>query len=545
MVDLYVDWCRQYPIISIEDGCAEQDWHGWKLLTQALGDKVQLVGDDVFVTNPEILKKGIAEGVGNALLVKLNQIGTVTETLDAMAIAAQAGYRCVSSHRSGETEDSTIADLAVGTGAGQIKTGSASRSDRVAKYNQLLRIEEELGQVRAIRGTIGDQAARQLVPPLLLLILDGWGVSPRRDHNAIALARTPHYDELLARFPASTLEASGTRVGLPEGQMGNSEVGHSNMGAGRVVYQDLTRIDKAIADGEYQLNPLLAHSLDRCRDHHALHLIGLLSDGGVHGHINHAVALIDMAKRAGVQRLYVHAVTDGRDTSPNAGVEYLGELLTHMSGIGLGEIATVSGRYFAMDRDRRWDRIKLAYDVMVHAEGPVADDPIALLRAHYAAGITDEFIPPTVIAPYGAAHPIRDGDSVVCFNFRADRVRQITAALASENFEGFDRRQRRDIHYACLTEYDKTFGLPVAFPPQTFNAHLGEALSNAGLRNLRLAETEKYAHVTYFFNCGIEEPYPGEDRLLIQSPGVATYDLAPAMSAEGIRDAVMRCARST
>jgi 2,3-bisphosphoglycerate-independent phosphoglycerate mutase len=377
-----------------------------------------------------------------------------------------------------------------------------------------------------------------------LLVLDGWGVSPRRDHNAIALARTPHYHELLSRFPSSTLVASGTRVGLPDGQMGNSEVGHTNMGAGRVVYQDLTRIDKAIADGEFQLNPLLTHTLDRCGDDHALHLIGLLSDGGVHSHINHAKALIDMARRAGVQRLFVHAITDGRDTSPNAGVEYLGDLLTHMRNAGLGEIATVSGRYYTMDRDRRWDRIQLAYDVMVHAEGPVANDPMSLLRAHYAAGTTDEFVPPTVIAPYGAAHPIRDGDSVVCFNFRADRVRQITAALTSERFEAFERRGRRDVYYACLTEYDKTFGLPVAFPPQAFNAHLGEALSAAGLRNLRLAETEKYAHVTYFFNCGIEEPYSGEDRLLIPSPKVSTYDLAPAMSAEGIRDALIEDLRA-
>ena len=377
------------------------------------------------------------------------------------------------------------------------------------------------------------------MPPLLLLVLDGWGVSPRRDHNAIALARTPHYRELLSRFPSSTLVASGTRVGLPQGQMGNSEVGHTNMGAGRVVYQDLTRIDKAIVDGELQLNPVLTQAFDRCLDQHAMHLIGLVSDGGVHSHINHAKSLIDMAKRAGVRQLYVHAITDGRDTSPNAGVEYLGDLSNHMAFIGLGEIASVSGRYFAMDRDRRWDRLKAAYDAMVYAEGPVAHDPVALLRANYASGTTDEFVPPTVIARHGTTHPIRDGDSVLCFNFRADRVRQITAALALERFEGFNRRREPNIHYTCLTEYDRKFALPVVFPPQEFTAHLGEALANAGLRNLRLAETEKYAHVTYFFNCGIEEPYSGEDRVLIPSPQVATYDLAPSMSAEGIRDALI------
>ncbi|HYE87485.1 MAG TPA: 2,3-bisphosphoglycerate-independent phosphoglycerate mutase [Vicinamibacterales bacterium] len=373
-------------------------------------------------------------------------------------------------------------------------------------------------------------------PPLVLLILDGWGVSHERDHNAIALARTPNYLELLSRYPSSTLIASGTRVGLPRDQMGNSEVGHTNMGAGRVVYQDLTRIDKAIEDGEFQQNPVLRTALSKVAGTaSALHLIGLVSDGGVHSHIDHAIALLRMARSAGVGRIFVHVITDGRDTSPRSGVEFVGRLRKAMDDTGAGQIATVSGRYFAMDRDRRWDRTKLAYDAITRAEGPRHRDAIAFLTECYARDVTDEFVPPTVI---GEGAPVRDGDAVVCFNFRADRVRQMTAALTQPAFDGF-ARALPDIHYTCLTEYDARFNLPVAFAPQVFREHLGEVLGRSGLANLRLAETEKYAHVTYFFNCGEEQPYPREDRLLIPSPKVATYDLAPAMSAEGITSALV------
>jgi len=376
--------------------------------------------------------------------------------------------------------------------------------------------------------------------PLLLLILDGWGLSHQKEYNAIASARTPNYDQLLARFPSSALVASGIRVGLPEGQMGNSEVGHTNMGAGRVVYQDLTRIDQAIREGEFQKNPVLTSAIERCRNSgHALHLLGLLSDGGVHSHINHALALIEMARRCQVGELYVHAFTDGRDTSPNSGIEFLGRLRDFMTDVGLGQIATVSGRYFSMDRDNRWERTRLAYEAIVHGHGPVAADPIELLASSYSQGITDEFLPATVISTDATRRVIRDGDSVICFNFRADRVRQITAALTGGSFDGFERRRLEDVHYTCLTEYDRRFSLPVAFPPQVFAEHFGEVLGRSGLRNLRLAETEKYAHVTYFFNCGVETPYHGEERLLIPSPKVATYDLAPGMSADGISDALI------
>jgi 2,3-bisphosphoglycerate-independent phosphoglycerate mutase len=378
--------------------------------------------------------------------------------------------------------------------------------------------------------------------PLILLVLDGWGLSPERKHNAIALARTPSYDELTARFPTTELTASGERVGLPDGQMGNSEVGHTNMGAGRVVYQDLTRIDKSIEEGDFFTNEVLTRACDAARgDRHALHLMGLVSDGGVHSHLRHAKALVELAHRRGVKRLFVHAFTDGRDTSPASGVSFVHELRSFMDRLGLGQIASVSGRYFAMDRDKRWDRTTLAFDAVVRGEGPVASDPGELLSQSYGAGTTDEFIAPTVMvsssgAPVG---PIRDGDSVVCFNFRADRVRQLTAALTQSGFDGFARAGRPSVEYACLTEYDPRFGLPVAFTPQEFVAHLGEVLGASGLSNLRLAETEKYAHVTYFFNCGHEEPYPGEDRLLIPSPKVATYDKMPEMSARGIADALL------
>lgn len=378
--------------------------------------------------------------------------------------------------------------------------------------------------------------------PLVLLILDGWGLCRDRTHNAIALARTPTYDALTARYPMTELVASGPRVGLPDGQMGNSEVGHTNMGAGRVVHQDFTRIDNAIADGDFFTNEALTRACDAAGDgRHALHLMGLLSDGGVHSHLRHAQALVDLARQRGVRRLYLHAFTDGRDTSPTSGAAFLHEVQAHMDRVGLGQVASVSGRYFAMDRDKRWDRAQRAFDAAVLGTGPGATDPADVLTRAYAAGTTDEFIEPTVIVtasgdPIG---PVREGDSVVCFNFRADRVRQLTAALTQPGFEGFVREGYPSVAYTCMTEYDVRFGLPVAFAPQTCIGHLGEVLGASGLSNLRLAETEKYAHVTYFFNCGYETPYPGEDRLLIPSPKVSTYDRMPEMSARGVADALI------
>ena len=379
--------------------------------------------------------------------------------------------------------------------------------------------------------------------PLVLLVLDGFGIRAERDHNAIALASTPVYDDLLARYPHAQLIASGEAVGLPAGQMGNSEVGHTNMGAGRIVYQDLTRIDKAIRDGELAANPVLKQSFSRCADGaHALHLIGLVSDGGVHSHQRHLHALIALAGLTRVPRVFVHAITDGRDSSPAGSVRYVPQLEQAMAYAGTGRIASVVGRYYAMDRDKRWPRTEVAYRAMV--EG-VADSkstsPQEAVRLSHAAGITDEFIKPVVIVdsngtPVG---PIREGDSVVFFNFRADRARQLTRALTFDDFDGFARPNRPRVDMTTMTVYDRTYKLPVVFEPQSFSGNFADVLEAAGRSNLRLAETEKYAHVTYFFNCGREEPYAAEDRILVPSQKVATYDLMPEMSAQGIADALV------
>ncbi|MBA2301203.1 MAG: 2,3-bisphosphoglycerate-independent phosphoglycerate mutase [Acidobacteria bacterium] len=378
--------------------------------------------------------------------------------------------------------------------------------------------------------------------PLVLLVLDGFGIRAEREHNAIALARTPVYDALLARYPHARLIASGEAVGLPAGQMGNSEVGHTNMGAGRVVYQDLTRIDKAIRDGDLATNAPLDRAFSRCAaGAHALHFIGLVSDGGVHSHQRHLHALLEVAAAGKVPRVFVHAITDGRDSSPVGSARYIPQLegVLHRTG---GQIATVVGRYHAMDRDQRWERTKLAYDAFVGGiAGRTGRSALDAVQRSHAEGVTDEFVKPVVIVdpdetPIG---PVRDGDSVVFFNFRADRSRQITRALAVDDFEGFARRARPAVHYTTMTEYDRTFTFPVVFDPVSLSGNLADVLEAGGRTNLRLAETEKYAHVTYFFNCGREEPYRGEERILVPSQKVATYDLAPRMSALGITDALV------
>ncbi|HJR59096.1 MAG TPA: 2,3-bisphosphoglycerate-independent phosphoglycerate mutase [Vicinamibacterales bacterium] len=378
--------------------------------------------------------------------------------------------------------------------------------------------------------------------PLVLLVLDGFGIREARENNAVALARKPVYDGLLARYPHAQLIASGEAVGLPAGQMGNSEVGHTNMGAGRIVYQDLTRIDKAIADGDLSTNPALAESYMRCAGgEHALHLIGLVSDGGVHSHQRHLHALLELAAARKLPHVFVHVITDGRDSSPAGSARYIPQLEEVLQRTG-GRIATVIGRYYAMDRDKRWERTRLAYDALA---GGVAEtttrSALDAVRQSHAAGITDEFIKPVVIvdpdnSPVG---PIRDGDSVLFFNFRADRARQITRALALDDFDGFARPARPKVHYTTMTVYDRTFTFPVVFEPQSLTGNFADVLESAGRTNLRLAETEKYAHVTYFFNCGREEPYRDEERILVPSQKVATYDLMPQMSAPGIADTLV------
>jgi 2,3-bisphosphoglycerate-independent phosphoglycerate mutase len=375
--------------------------------------------------------------------------------------------------------------------------------------------------------------------PLVLVVLDGWGLREEREYNAIKLARTPTYLELLDRFPNTSLVTSGESVGLPPGQMGNSEVGHMTMGAGRIVYQDLTRIDKSIRDGDFFEKPSLVETMERCRtNQQALHFIGLVSPNGIHSHEKHLYALIEMAARRKVERVFVHGFTDGRDTSPTGGARFFGELERVMKKAGVGRVASVGGRYYGMDRDRRWDRTKKAYDAIVGAPSPHTKSAVEFIQKSYEAGVTDEFvIPGTVVgaddAPVG---PIRDGDSCVFFNFRADRARQMTRALTFEQFDGFERQPQPKISMTTMTAYDRTFSFPVVFPPQSLSGSFAEVMQGAGQTNLRVAETEKYPHVSYFFNCGIEKPYEGEDRILVPSQKVATYDLAPEMSAQGICD---------
>ncbi|WP_242356987.1 MULTISPECIES: 2,3-bisphosphoglycerate-independent phosphoglycerate mutase [unclassified Anaeromyxobacter] len=377
--------------------------------------------------------------------------------------------------------------------------------------------------------------------PVLLVVLDGWGLRVEREANAIAVAGTPNMDALVHEYPHTAIETSGLSVGLPEGQMGNSEVGHTNLGAGRIVYQDLVRINRAVEDGSFFKNDALLLACRRAKENGAaLHLMGLLSDGGVHSHVEHLYALVELARREGVPRTFVHAFMDGRDTPPKSGLEYMAQLEKRLRDTGYGKVAVVSGRYYAMDRDKRWDRVELAYRALVKGEGQRAPSGVAAMEAAYGRGETDEFVKPTVVVngdgkPVG---PVRDGDAVLFFNFRADRAREITRALAGEGFHDFDRgAPPRLSAYVCMTEYDKTFPYPVAYAPQDLTEIFPEIVSHAGLAQLRCAETEKYAHVTFFFNGGRETVYPGEDRILVPSPReVKTYDEKPEMSAREVTD---------
>ena len=367
--------------------------------------------------------------------------------------------------------------------------------------------------------------------PLLLMILDGWGINPSPDHNAVALAKTPNLTKYLNEYPHVPIRTSGMAVGLPEGQMGNSEVGHLNLGAGRVVYQELTRVTKSILDGDFFTNPTLLDCIAKTKSAGGrLHLAGLLSDGGVHSHNTHLYALLELAKREGLTDVFVHCLLDGRDTPPQSGAEYLAQLETEIVRIGVGTIATVMGRYYAMDRDNRWDRVEQAYNAIVCGEGESRASAKEAIEQSYASGVNDEFVVPVVVAENAT---LNDGDGFIFFNFRSDRAREITRALALDNFDGFDRRSWPKLAgYVCLTEYDATFGLPIAFGSTELVNILGGVLADAGLKQLRIAETEKYAHVTFFFNGGAETPFTGEDRALIPSPKeVATYDQKPEMSA--------------
>lgn len=378
--------------------------------------------------------------------------------------------------------------------------------------------------------------------PLVLIILDGWGISNRREDNAIALARPLYFESLIKEYPLTVLEVSGEAVGLPMGQMGNSEVGHLNIGAGRIVYQELTRINKAIREGQLQKNPTLLGGIRKIRKE-TLHLICLLSDGGVHSHIDHLFAMLELAKQEGIAHVAIHAILDGRDTPPRSGSEYIKRLGRKCSELNFGTIATVSGRYYAMDRDKRWERVQKAYEAMVLGLGVHRSSAREAVHSSYESNITDEFLLPVIIQNEKgqASNRIKDGDGVIFLNFRADRARELTSAITAEDFSSFDRKEVPKLAcFLCMTEYDERFGLPVLFPKVRLNSIMGRIMSDNGLRQFRIAETEKYAHVTYFFNGGEEKVFPGEDRLLIPSPrDVSTYDQKPEMSAREVTKNVL------
>jgi 2,3-bisphosphoglycerate-independent phosphoglycerate mutase len=370
--------------------------------------------------------------------------------------------------------------------------------------------------------------------PLVLTILDGWGFSSATEGNAIAAARKPTYDLLLRKYPNTLVQTSGPSVGLPAGQMGNSEVGHLNIGAGRVIYMDVTRIDRMIASGEFFNNPVLLESMKHASTHR-LHLMGLCSDGGVHSLLTHLYALLEMSKKQNVEHVFVHCFMDGRDTPPESGAGFVEQVQKEMRRIGAGQIATISGRYYAMDRDKRWDRVERAFNAMVLGAGEKSDDPVAAMKRSYEHGVTDEFVEPVTILdahkqPVGL---IRDDDACIFFNYRADRGREMTMAMTDPKLE-------KHLHFTTMTEYDKSFQVPFVLTREHPNNILADVMAQLNWKNLRVAETEKYAHVTYFFNGGNEKPYPGESRELVPSPKVATYDLKPEMSAQGITDVVVK-----
>src|SRR3954469_3769772 len=382
--------------------------------------------------------------------------------------------------------------------------------------------------------------------PLVLTILDGWGYSPATEGNAIALARKPVYDSLLANFPHTLINTSGPSVGLPEGQMGNSEVGHMNMGAGRVIHMDVTRLDMMISSGELSSNAALQNAMKKAEGHR-LHLMGLCSDGGVHAQLTHLFALLQMAKERGLKDVYIHAFTDGRDTPPESGLSYLEQLERKCSELGCGRLASVSGRYYAMDRDKRWDRVERAFGAIALGSGIKAKSAADAVRASYEKGVTDEFVEPITIVddreqPVGL---VQDDDSIIMYNYRADRAREITMAFTDSTLEKPARSLvPKYLTYTMMTQYDRSFGLPYVLPPEHPDNILAEVMERAQWKNLRVAETEKYAHVIYFFNGGNERPYGGEDRELVASPKVATYDLLPQMSAAGITDKVVTAIES-
>jgi 2,3-bisphosphoglycerate-independent phosphoglycerate mutase len=379
--------------------------------------------------------------------------------------------------------------------------------------------------------------------PLVLVILDGWGLKNSSPGDALSAADIKNFDRMWEKYPHTTLVASGSSVGLPEGQMGNSEVGHMNIGAGRIMYQDLSRISKSIEDGDFFNNPAFDAAIQSAKENNAaLHLLGLCSDGGIHSHLEHLQALLSLAAEKGLDKVFIHCFMDGRDTSPTAGIDYIRQLEAYCQTAGVGRIATVCGRYYAMDRDKRWERVERSYRAMVYGEGKLCSAAVEAVAASYAAGVTDEFIEPVVIVDADGTFPgaIKSGDSVIFYNFRSDRAREISHAFIDFDFTAFERGENPpQVHYVCMTKYEEGLPAAIAYPPHIPQKTLGQVISNKGLRQLRIAETEKYAHVTFFFNGGVEDAWSGEDRVLIPSPKVATYDLQPEMSCREVTEAVI------
>ena len=380
------------------------------------------------------------------------------------------------------------------------------------------------------------------INPVMLMVLDGWGLGTEYEGNAIHLANKPNFDRYSDIYPTTRLRASGMAVGLPEGQMGNSEVGHLNIGGGRIVYQELTRIFKSIKDGDFFEKKEFLEAIENAKKNGSkIHVMGLVSDGGVHSHNKHLYGLLELFKREGLENVYIHAFLDGRDVSPVSGSGFLAELEEVIRETGVGKIATVSGRYYAMDRDKRWERVKLAYDAIVLGKGKYDENPVEVVNSSYSEDITDEFVIPTVITENGKpVCTVDDGDSIIFFNFRPDRARELTRAIVDDVFDGFQREKKADTFFVTMTQYDKTIeNVHVAYKPEKYKNTLGEYVSNLGMKQLRIAETEKYAHVTFFFNGGVEEPNENEDRVLIPSPKVPTYDMQPEMSAIEVKDEVI------
>jgi len=537
LIKFYKQLIYDFPIVSIEDGLAEDDWSGWKKLQKEIGSKITLIGDDIFVTNTNLISRGIKEKAANAVLIKPNQIGTLSATMDAIAMAKKAGWKWVVSHRSGETLDTTIADISYATGAYGLKTGSPHQSPtmdpkedvRRVKYNRMGYLET-LEQIKSKKTPIG------------LIILDGWGIKKEIKGNAIKMANPQVFDSLWEKYPHTQLNASGTSVGLPKGEMGGSEVGHLNIGAGRVVEQEVIRIDKEIKNGEFLKNDVLHRAFASAKKHKSnVHIIGLVSNAMIHSSVNHLYGLLNFAKKENYSNVFIHAMTDGRDSSPNGELVWMKNLDNKIKSIGVGKIATMCGRYYAMDRDNKWNLTKEAYDLYTEGKGMIEKNWKEALENSYKSGITDEFLKPVVLEKEGI---IKDNDVVIFFNFRADRTRQITKAFMDKNFRHFTTKNISNLTWICMTNYDDSFinfeNLHVAYPPKKVFNTLADIISQSGLKQLHIAETEKYAHVTYFFNGGKEEFLPKEERILIPSPrDVATYDLKPEMSANQVTETLL------